>query len=56
MKAEQNQQLREWLKRKENIYTSAIIQNEMIKIMGISILRNIATALQTTPFLIVIIG
>ena len=41
MKAEQDQILAEWLKRKENVYISATIQNEMIKIMGVSIMRNI---------------
>ena len=29
--------LAEWLKRKENVYTSSTIQNEMIKLMGLSI-------------------
>ena len=52
IKAEQDQGLAEWLKRKDNVYTSPI-QNEMIKIMGISILRTIASTLQSTPFLTV---
>ena len=50
MKAERDQGLAEWLKRK---YTSPTIQNEMIKIMGISILHTIASTLQSTPFLTV---
>ena len=40
----------EWLKQKENVYVSATIQNEMIKIMGVSILCNIVSTLQSTPF------
>ena len=47
--------LAEWLKRKENVYTSSTIQNEMIKLMGLSILRDIASTLQSTPFLTVMV-
>ena len=32
MKAEQDQLMAEWLKQKQNVYVSATIQNEMIKI------------------------
>ncbi len=42
-KAQTNTNLAQWLKRKENVYTSADIQNQMIKIMGINIMRKIAT-------------
>ena len=51
MKAECDPLLEEWLKRKENVYVSATIQNEMIKTMGLSILRDIASTLQSAPFL-----
>ena len=55
MKAEVDPLLAEWLKRKENVYTSSTIQNEMIKLMGLSILRDIASTLQSTPFLTVMV-
>ena len=50
MKAEVDPILAEWLKQKENVYISPTIQNEMIKLMGLLILRDIAS---TTPFLTV---
>ncbi len=34
-----------------NVYTSADIQNEMIKIMGINIMRKIATDIHASPFI-----
>ncbi len=40
MKAEEDSNLAEWLKRKENVYTSPEIQNEMIKTLGIKVLRD----------------
>ena len=51
MKAQENRNLFEWLQRKENVYTSPDIQNEMIKHMGVHILREIASQLHTSPFL-----
>ena len=53
MKAEEDPNLAEWMKRKENVYTSPDIQNEIIKTMGLQILREIATELQNSPFLTV---
>ena len=50
MKANDDPNLASWLKRKENVYTSATIQNEIIKIMGIHVLRDIATCVETSPF------
>ncbi len=47
--------LEEWLKRKDNVYTSAVIQNEMIKIMALHILRDLASILQSTPFLTIMV-
>ena len=47
MKAADNPNLAEWLKRKENVYMSPDIQNEIIKIIGIQVaLREIAAELQ----------
>ena len=42
LKADEDPNLSTWLKRKDNVYTSATIQNEIIKIMGVSLLRSIA--------------
>ena len=50
MKAHDDPNLASWLKRKENVYTSATIQNEIIKIMGIHVLHDIATCVKTSPF------
>ena len=50
-KAEEDTNLANWLKRKENVYCSPDIQNEMIKLMGLQILRDITINLQQSPFL-----
>lgn len=51
MKAEDDPVLLEWLKRKENVYTSPDIQNEILKIMGLQIFRMISKEIHTSPFL-----
>lgn len=51
MKAEADPNLAEWLIRKENVYTSPDIQNEILKLMGLQILREINSKLQCSPFL-----
>ena len=53
MKAEEDSNLTEWLKRKENVYTSPDIQNEVIKLMGHQVLRDISGDLQKSSFLTV---
>ncbi len=55
MKAEEDSNLAEWLKRKENVYTSPEIQNEMIKTLGIKVLRDIASDLQNSPFICIMV-
>ena len=45
MKAHDDPNLASWLKIKEKVNTSATIQNEIIKIMGIHVLCNIATCM-----------
>ena len=45
--------LAESLRRKGNVYTSPEIQNEIIKVMGLHILRDVSADLQATPFLTV---
>ena len=51
LKAEDDPDLLEWLKRKTSKYTSHEIQNDIIKLMAISVLKNITTSLQTSQFL-----
>ena len=51
MKAQEDSNLAGWLKRKENVYTSPTIQNELIKRMGIQVLRKIALDPHCSPFL-----
>ena len=43
-------QLMEWLQKKTGKYTSHDIQNKMLKLMALSILRKIAVNLRTTEF------
>ena len=45
--------LAHWLKRKENIYTSPQVQNEIIKIVGLQVIRNIAIDIHNSPFVTV---
>ena len=47
--------MREWLQRKCNKYTSHEIQNDLLKIMALRVLRSIADHLQKSPFLTVMI-
>ena len=51
MKAETDLNLAEWLQRKQNVYTSPDIQNEVLKLMRLQILREINLKLQYSPFL-----
>ena len=55
MKAELDPNLQEWMKRKGNTYTSPEIQNKIIKIMGIKLLRKISLDLQCSPFLTIMV-
>ena len=55
MKAEQDPNLAEWLQRKENVYTSPDIQNEIIKTLGIKVLRDLASDLQSSPFICIMV-
>lgn len=51
LRAKDDSNLAQWLKRKQNVYTSPDIQNEVIKLMGLNILRRIAADCQTSLFL-----
>lgn len=53
MKAMDDPNLAEWLRRTENVYTSPEIQNEIIKVMGLHVLRDVSADLQASPFLTV---
>lgn len=46
---------KEWLKRKQNKYTSHEIQNQLLKIMAEHVLRTVADRLQRSPFITVMI-
>ena len=52
---EQDDVIHSWLQKKTNKYTSHEIQNEILKIMAISVLRNISNVLQRSPFLTIMI-
>ena len=41
MKAKDDPNIAEWLRRKENVYTSPAIQNEIIKVMGLQVLQDL---------------
>ena len=53
MKAEEDPNLDEWMHQKENVYTSPEIQNEIVNVMGLQVLRNVSADLQSSPFLTV---
>uniref|UniRef100_A0A1X7VFF8 Uncharacterized protein n=1 Tax=Amphimedon queenslandica TaxID=400682 RepID=A0A1X7VFF8_AMPQE len=50
-KAESDTNLACLLKMKENVYTSPDIQNEMIKLMGVAVSRNVVSSFQSFLFL-----
>ena len=56
MKAKEDPNLARWLKRKEDVYTSPDIQNEVIKAMGLQVLRDIVSDLQDSPFLTIMVN
>ncbi len=44
-----------WLKKKTNKYTSHDIQNEILKVMAMRVLRNIGNSVQSSPFITILI-
>ena len=46
MKAEQDKNLSQWMKRKQNVYTSTEIQNEIVKVLGVEVLRDLSSNLR----------
>ena len=53
LQSEKDPNLAHWLKRKKNVYSRPQIQNEMIKTLGLQVLRNIATDIHNFPFVTV---
>ena len=51
LRALENPHITEWLKRKTDTYTSPEIQNELLKIMSLQVLREIAKEMQASSFL-----
>ena len=46
--------LSDWLQKKTNKYTSADIQNELLKVMSLRILRDVSAKLEGTPYTIMV--
>ena len=55
LRSEDNTKLVDWMKQKTDKYTSADIQNEMVKVMALRVLRKIAGSLQSAPFFTVMV-
>ena len=55
LRSEDDKQIVDWMKRKTDKYTAPDIQNEILKVMSHSILRQIANILQSAKFLTVLI-
>ena len=51
LKGEDDPAMLEWIKRKVNKYTLHEFQNDIVKVMAMHVLRNVATCLQHSPFL-----
>ena len=50
LRGEDDPTLLDWMKRQGNTYTSADIQNEMLQIMALSIVREISSSIRKSPF------
>ena len=55
LRSEDNTKLVDWMKQKTDKYTSADIQNEMVKVMALRVLRKIAGSLQSAPYFTVMV-
>lgn len=55
MKAESDPSLSEWMKRKENVYTSPDIQNEILMVLGVKLLRELSSEIQSSPFISIMV-
>ena len=50
LRGEDDPKFAKWLKKKTDKYVSADIQNELLKVMGLQVLRDIATSLHSAEF------
>ena len=50
LQSEDNPKLLGWLQKRTDKYTSPEIQNSVIKVMGLQVLRKIASELHSAPF------
>ena len=55
LRSEDNTKLVDWMKQRTDKYTSADIQNEMVKVMALRVLRKIAGSLQSASFFTVMV-
>ena len=55
LRSEDNAKLVDWMKQKTDKYTSADIQNEMLKTMALHVLREIAKCLHSTSFFTIMV-
>ena len=55
LRSEDDSKLIDWIKQKTNKYTSAEMQNEMIKVMALRVLREIATSIRSAAFFTVMV-
>ena len=51
LRSEDNPSLTDWMKKKTNKYSSHEIQNEIIQVMALRVLHDIAASIQNAPFL-----
>ena len=51
LKAEEDPAVIEWLKRKTGKYTSPEVQNDLLKVMAMHVMRDIRSCMQQSPFL-----
>ena len=55
LRSEDNAMLVDWIKQKADKYTCGYMQNEMVKVMALHILREIAASIQSAPFFTVMV-
>ena len=55
LRSEDDNHLTEWIKQKTDKYTSPEMQNEMVKVMALRVLREISASLQSSPFYTVMV-
>ena len=56
LKAENYPKLKIWLQKKSNKYTSPDIQNELLKVMALHVLRDVISQIQKAPFFSIMVN